>query len=78
MNMQGYQLLTFMSFQTLKVLVHPKMKINPCFTHPRGIQGVYDFLLSDESNRSYIKNCPFSSKVYNGSGQVFFFSTVQK
>ncbi len=32
------------------------MKIIPCFTHPRGILGVYDFLLSDESNRSYIKN----------------------
>ncbi len=31
------------------------MKISPCFTHPRGILGVYDVLLSDESNLSYIK-----------------------
>ncbi len=38
-------------------LVHPKMKISPCFTRPQGI-GVYDFLLSDESHRSYIENCP--------------------
>ncbi len=29
------------------------MKISPCFTHPQAI--VYDFLLSDESNQSYIK-----------------------
>ncbi len=41
--------------QAVKGLVHPKMKISPCFTHPQGILGVYDFLLSDESNRSYIK-----------------------
>ncbi len=39
-----------------KWLVHPKMKISPCFTHPQSILGVYDFLLSDEFNRSYIKN----------------------
>ncbi len=35
------------SHTTIKVLVHPKMKTSPCFTHPQGIQGVYDFLLSD-------------------------------
>ncbi len=35
-------------------LVHPKLK-GPCFTHPQGILGVYDFLLSDEYNQSYIK-----------------------
>ncbi len=46
----------------VKGLVHPKMKISPWFTHPRGILGVYDFLLSDESNLSYIKNGPGSSK----------------
>ncbi len=34
------------------------MKISLCFTHPQSILGVYDFLLSDESKRSYIKNCP--------------------
>ncbi len=38
-----------------KGLVHPKMKISLLFTHPQAILGVYDFLLSDESNRSYIK-----------------------
>ncbi len=53
---------------TLKGLVHPKMKISPCFTHPQGILGVYDFLLSDESNRSYIQNCPGSFKLYNNMG----------
>ncbi len=43
------------------------------FTHPQGILGVYDFLLSDESNRSYIKKKnPCSSKHLNGSRQVFF------
>ncbi len=39
----------------IKGLVHQKMKISLWFTHPRGILGVYDFLLSDESNRSYLK-----------------------
>ncbi len=29
------------------------MKITPWFTHPQAILGVYDFLLSDEYNRSY-------------------------
>ncbi len=61
----------------IKGLVHPKMKISPCFTHPQDNLGVYDFLLSDKFNRSYIKNCPGSFKLYNGSGRVFF-STVQK
>ncbi len=37
----------------------------------KGILGVYDFLLSDESNRSYIKNGPGSFKLYNDIG--FFF-----
>ncbi len=46
-------------YSTFKRLVHPqKMKISLCFTRPRSILGVCDFLLSDESNRSYIKNCP--------------------
>ncbi len=48
---------------SIKRLVHPKMKISSCFTHPQGILGVYDFLLSDESNRSNIQNCPGSSKL---------------
>ncbi len=34
------------------------MKISLCFTHPQSILGVYDFLFSDESNQSYIKNGP--------------------
>ncbi len=69
----------YLSF--VKGLVHPKMKIRTCFTHPQGILGVYDFLLSDESDRSHIKNCPGASKLNNnGNGQVFFFYflTVQK
>ncbi len=38
----------------IKGLVHPKMKITPWLTHPHGILGVYDFLLSDKFNQSYI------------------------
>jgi len=30
------------------------MKITPSFTHSQAILGVYDFLLSDEHNQSYI------------------------
>ncbi len=40
----------------LKEIVHPKIKITPWFTHPQAIHGVYDFLLSDKYNPSYIKN----------------------
>ncbi len=32
----------------LKGLVHPKMNMCLCFTHPQGMLGVYDFLLPDE------------------------------
>ncbi len=42
----------------LKGLVYPKMKISLCFTPLRSILDVCDFLLSDETNLSYIKNCP--------------------
>ncbi len=56
-------------------LVHPKMKISLCFTHPWAILGVYDFLLSDESNWSNIKNCPGYSKLYHCSGRVFLFNS---
>uniref|UniRef100_A0A8C1I725 Spectrin beta chain n=1 Tax=Cyprinus carpio TaxID=7962 RepID=A0A8C1I725_CYPCA len=45
-----------------KELVHPKMKISPCFTHPQSILGVCDFLLSDGSNRSYIKKLSLLSQ----------------
>ncbi len=60
----------FREYADVKGLVH-RMKINPCFTHPRGILGVYDVLLSDESNQSYIKNYPCSSKLCNGSSFLF-------
>ncbi len=39
------------------------------------ILGVYDFLLSDESNQSSIKNCPGYSKHYHCSGRVFLFNS---
>ncbi len=52
----------------LKGLVHPKMKNSPCFTHFRGILGVYDFLLSDEFKKNYIQNCSGSFKLYNDMG----------
>ncbi len=42
---------------------HPNILISSCFNHPQGVQGVYDFLLSDESNRSNIQNCPGSASV---------------
>ncbi len=41
--------------------------MTPWFTHPQAIVGVYDFLISDEYNLSYIKKCPWSFKLYNGS-----------
>ncbi len=50
--------------KSLKGLVHPKMKMILLFTPPQATLGVYDFLLSDESIRSYIKNHPGSSKLY--------------
>ncbi len=53
------------------------MKISLCFTHPQSILGVYDFLLSDESNRSYIKNCPGPSKPYNGGKRVLFVNSPE-
>jgi len=49
--------------------------MNP-FTHPQAILGVYDILLSDEYNLSYIKKCPGSSKLYNGSEWPFKSITV--
>ncbi len=39
------------------------MKMILLFTSPQTILGVYDFLLSDEFSRSYIKNGPGSSKL---------------
>jgi len=56
-----------MDNQTFKELVHFQMKITPSFTHPQAILGVYDFLLSDEHNRSYINKYPDASKLYTGS-----------
>ncbi len=38
--------------QTIKGLVHTKMKISLCFTPPQALGG-YDFLLSDEYNQFY-------------------------
>ncbi len=46
---------------SLLKLVHSKMKISPCFTHPQSILGVYD-VLSEKSNLSYIQNYPCFSK----------------
>ncbi len=51
------------------------MKISLWFTQLRGILGVHDFLISDESNRSYIINCPGYSKRYHCSGRVFLFNS---
>ncbi len=35
--------------------------------NPQAILVVYYFLLSDEYNQSYIKKCPGSATLYNGS-----------
>ncbi len=45
-----------------KGLVHSKMKYPVIY--PQAILGIYDFLLSDESNQSYIKKCSGSSNLY--------------
>ncbi len=34
-------------------------------THTQAILDVYEVLLSDKYNQSYIKTCPGSSKLYN-------------
>ncbi len=52
--------LKFLFKAVIKGRVHPKMKITPWFTYPQDILVVYDFLLSDEYNRSNIKKCPDS------------------
>ncbi len=54
-----------------KGLVHPKM----LFTPPQAILGLYDFLHSDKSNWSYIKNDPGTFKLYHCSQQMFQFSS---
>ncbi len=42
-----------------------KMKIMPWFTHTQAILDVYEVLLSDKYDQSYIKTCPGSSELYN-------------
>ncbi len=49
------------------------MKITPWFTQSQAILGEYDFLPSEVYNRSYIKKCPGSSELYNGSEWGFDF-----
>ncbi len=58
--------------KTIKAVIHTKMKFTLWFA--QALLGVFDFLLSDESNQSYIKTCPGSSKLYNGSEWMLFFS----
>ncbi len=49
----------------LKGLVHPKMKISLCFTHPEAILGVYAFFLLDKFR-------------YKPRGDWFSFAKVRK
>ncbi len=49
--------------------VYPKMKMTPLFIHPQAILNVY-MIISDDHNQSYIKKCPWSFKLYNGSEWV--------
>jgi len=48
------------------------MKMTPWFTRLQATLGVYDILLSGESEL-YKKKCPGSSKLYNGSEWLFVF-----
>jgi len=50
------------------ILAHDLLTLKP---------GVYDILLSDEYNRSYIKKIP-SSKLYNVSEWVYVFGSPSK
>ncbi len=43
--------------------------MTPFFIHPQAILSVY-MIISDEHNQSYIKKCPCSFKLYNGSEWV--------
>uniref|UniRef100_A0A672RM86 Protein unc-13 homolog B-like n=1 Tax=Sinocyclocheilus grahami TaxID=75366 RepID=A0A672RM86_SINGR len=56
----------------LKGIVDAKMKITPKCTHPEANLGVYDFLLSDECNRSCIKNVLslVCSECHNSSDRI--------
>ncbi len=56
---------SFLCAVIVEGLVHPKMILS--FTHTQDILVVHDFLLSDESNRSYTKICSGSSKLYHCS-----------
>ncbi len=42
----------------IKGIDHPKMKMTPWFTHSQAIEYVYEFLLSDKHNQSYINKHP--------------------
>ncbi len=60
-----------------KELILPKIKSSLLFTHPQAILDVYDLLISDKSNLSYIKNGPGSSKLYHCSRWVFLFHILK-
>jgi len=43
--------------QSIKGLVHPKMKILSVFTHPRVVPNLYVFICSAEHKRRYLEEC---------------------
>ncbi len=50
-----FQNIHFWVNYSFKGIVHPRMKITPCLTHPQAILGVYGFFISDKYNQCYIK-----------------------
>ncbi len=58
-------------------LVHPKIKMCLCFTLPQSILGVYDFLLLDESNQSYIKILSWPLQSLQWGKWVLFFNSSE-
>ncbi len=53
------------------------MKISLYFTHPQSILGVYDFFLSDESNRSYIKTFSWPLQALQWGKRVLFVNSPE-
>ncbi len=70
--------MSVIAISRVKGLVHTKMKISLCFTHPRGILGVYDFLLSDESNLGVLLKIVLAIPSVIIAVGGCFCSTVQK
>jgi len=45
------------TFNCLKGIVHPKMKILSSFSHPQVVPNLYVFICSDEHKGKYLEEC---------------------